>query len=115
VGTSDEDSDAQEYEEKKEAGKWQKNVTNTAMDDSDNEAYNESSGSDVELCKEGDDFSDDDIGEFGEDEDERERRFFGEDDPNATKSMVDVLSLTMQQRDAREKKDKVEELKADIN
>jgi hypothetical protein len=96
VGTSDDDSDAQEYEEKKEAGKWKKNVTNTAMDDSDNEAYNESSGSDVELCREGDDFSDDgDIGEFGEDDDERERRFFGEDDQNATKSMEDVLSLTM--------------------
>lgn len=99
MGTSDEDSDAQEYEEKKEAGKWKKDVTNTAMDDSDNEAYNESSGSDVELCREGDDFSDDedaDIGEFGENDDDRERRFFGDEDENATKSMEDVLSLTMQ-------------------
>jgi hypothetical protein len=67
------------------------------MDDSDNEAYSEGSGSDVELCREGDDFSDEDgdVDETTVDDDARERRFFGEDDMNFTKSMGDIMSLSM--------------------
>ena len=129
-----------EEEEKKSPDQSQKlqKGESTQLDGSDDEAYEDSDDQDADdiidqelrddfsLSDEGgdhDDFDDVEAEFFDDDEDDekREREFFGDDDynllskvPEEDEEEENKMSMTMQQREIKQKKDRISSLKRDI-
>lgn len=114
----EEEPSQQNEEQKRSTREWMNRVEKTSFDGSDNEAYQEDSddGEVDQMLRDDFSLSDENEETLNEDEEEkRDKAFFGDDDYPTLKSQETMMSMTMQQRDAAEKQTRVKNLQKDID